>query len=165
VREQGAASPRPATRNLEHVDTAHHASPFRQQQSVGGRAQNGRGPLRTRTRARAANETCASCFLRSRALHRRCTKVVYNGEVMANTKHVRRSVSLPVALAKQVDRLAQSRRLSDNRVLVELIELGIEARKSKEKEFFELAERFRAASDPREVKRLGDELGRLMFGE
>jgi hypothetical protein len=28
-----------------------------------------------------------------------------------------------------------------------------------------LAERFRAASDPEQVKRLGDELGRFVFGE
>jgi hypothetical protein len=89
---------------------------------------------------------------------------VYN-DAMPVTKHVRRSVSLPVPIAKQVERLAKSQRLSDNRVLVELIELGIEARKQKEKEFFELAERFRAASDPRQAKRLGEQLGRLAFGE
>src|SRR5437899_12772553 len=97
-------------------------------------------------------------------LPHRCTKMVYN-DVMPATKHVRRSVSLPAPIAKQVDRMAKSRRLSDNRVLVELIELGIEARKEKEKAFFELAERFRAASDPEKAKRLGDELGRLVFGE
>ena len=84
---------------------------------------------------------------------------------MAATKHVRRSVSLPARIAKQVDRLAKSQRLSDNRVLVELIELGIEARKQKEEKFFDLAERFRSASDPEHAKRLGDELGRLVFGE
>jgi hypothetical protein len=84
---------------------------------------------------------------------------------MPATKHVRRSVSLPAPIAKQVDRLAKSQRLSDNRVLVELIELGIEARKQKEKAFFELAERYRSASDSKEAKQLGDELGRLVFGE
>ena len=68
-------------------------------------------------------------------------------------------------MAKQVERMAKSQRLSDNRILVELIELGIEARKQKEKAFFELAGRFRAASDPEQAKRLGDELGRLVFGE
>jgi hypothetical protein len=94
----------------------------------------------------------------------KCIKVVYN-DAMPTTKHVRRSVSLPTPIAKQVERLAKSQRLSDNRVLVELIELGIEARKQKEKAFFELAERFRAASDPQQAKRLGDELGRLVFGE
>jgi hypothetical protein len=61
--------------------------------------------------------------------------------------------------------MARRRRLSDNRVLVELIERGIEARKQKERAFFDLAERFRAASDPEQVKALGEELGRFVFGE
>lgn len=37
--------------------------------------------------------------------------------------------------------------------------------KEKEKAFFVLAEKFRAASDPHEVKQLGDEMGRFVFGE
>jgi hypothetical protein len=84
---------------------------------------------------------------------------------MPTTKHIRRSVSLPAPISRQVDRIAKNQRLSDNRVLVELIELGIEARKQKEKAFYDLAERFRAASDPEQAKRLGDELGRMVFGE
>ena len=86
-------------------------------------------------------------------------------DAMSSAKHIRRSVSLPVSVAKQVDRLAKTQRLSDNRVLVELIELGIETRKQKEKDFFALAERYRSADDPDEAKRLGDELGRMVFGE
>jgi hypothetical protein len=82
---------------------------------------------------------------------------------MPATKHVRRSVLLPTPIAKQVDCMAKTQRLSDNRVLVELIELGIEARKQKEKAFFELAERFRAARDPEEAKQLSDELGLMVF--
>ena len=74
-------------------------------------------------------------------------------------------MTLPKPLAKQVESIASRRRLSDNRVLVELIELGIEASKQKEKAFFELAERFRASKDPIESKQLGDELGRFVFGE
>jgi predicted DNA-binding ribbon-helix-helix protein len=81
------------------------------------------------------------------------------------TKHVRRSVTLPPKLAKQVEALARERDLSDNRVLVELIEQGIEARQQKEKAFFQLAERFRAANDPEQVKQLGNQLGRFVFGE
>jgi len=84
---------------------------------------------------------------------------------MSSPKQVRRSVTLPAPVAKQVETIASCRRLSDNRVLVELIELGIEASKQKEKVFFELAERFRAAKDPAESKRLGDELGRFVFGD
>ena len=90
--------------------------------------------------------------------------MVYTG-VMATTKHVRRSVTLPAQIAQHVERLAKRRRLSDNRVLVELIEQGIEATKQKEQAFFELAERFRSARNPDDVKKLGDELGRFVFGE
>jgi hypothetical protein len=60
--------------------------------------------------------------------------------------------------------MAKSRRLSANRLLVELIEDGMEAQARKQQQFFELAERFRGASDPEEAKRLGDELGRMVFG-
>ena len=93
-----------------------------------------------------------------------CTIMVYTGAMPAS-KRVRRSVTLPLQVAKQVDSMARRRRLSDNRVLVELIEEGIAAQKKKEQVFFELAERFRAAQDPEEVKRLGDNLGRFVFGE
>lgn len=84
---------------------------------------------------------------------------------MPPQKQVRRSVTLPAQVAQQVDRMAKRRRLSDNRVLVELIEEGIEARREKEKAFFQLAEKFRSADDPEQVKRLGDQLGRFVFGE
>jgi hypothetical protein len=80
------------------------------------------------------------------------------------TKTVRQSVSLPTNVAAQVRRIAKSRRLSANRMLVELIENGIEADLRKQQEFFELAERFRNTDDPKEVKRLGDRLGRMVFG-
>ena len=61
--------------------------------------------------------------------------------------------------------MARIRRLSANRMLVELIENGIEAEKQKQQEFFDLAERFRNATDPEEVKRLGDRMGRMVFGD
>ena len=37
--------------------------------------------------------------------------------------------------------------------------------REKEKAFLSLAERFRTESDPHEVKQLGDEMGRFIFGE
>jgi hypothetical protein len=99
--------------------------------------------------------------------------MVYTGAAMPLAKrthtkspranHVRRSVTLPPKIAKQIETLAKERDLSDNRVLVELIEQGIEARQQKEKAFFQLAERFRAADDPEQVKQLGNELGRFVF--
>ena len=80
------------------------------------------------------------------------------------SRTVRQSVTLPANIAAQVRSLAKVRRLSANRVLVELIENGIESEKRKQQEFFELAERFRRATDPGEVKRLGDQMGRMVFG-
>lgn len=84
---------------------------------------------------------------------------------MPPNRTVRRSLTLPREIAKQVESIAKRRRLSDNRVLVSLIEEGIAVAKQREKEFFRLAERFRAAQDPDEIKRLGDEMGRFVFGE
>ena len=80
-------------------------------------------------------------------------------------KTVRQSVTLPSNIATQVRNLAKIRRLSANRMLVELIENGMEAEKRKQQEFFGLAERFRAATDPEEVRRLGDQMGRMVFGD
>ena len=82
-----------------------------------------------------------------------------------SAKVVRQSVSLPSETARQVRGLAKKRRLSANRVIVELVEEGIKAEKRKEKQFFELAEKFRAATNTKDVERLGDELGHMVFGE
>ena len=92
------------------------------------------------------------------------TNLVHNDVMPSVTKTVRQSVSLPAKLATQVRSIAKTRRLSANRMLVELIENGIEAENRKQQEFFDLAERFRSATDPTEIKRLGDRMGRMVFG-
>ena len=84
---------------------------------------------------------------------------------MVVRKQVRRSVTLPQQLDRQIETIAKNRRLSGNHVLVELVELGLETRHQKERAFFEPAERFRNSRNPEEVKQLGDELGRFVFGE
>ncbi|HLZ92582.1 MAG TPA: hypothetical protein VKQ28_12775 [Candidatus Acidoferrum sp.] len=91
--------------------------------------------------------------------------MVHTGVVKTANKTVRQSVTLPVRTAAQVRTLAKTRRVSSNRMLVELIENGIEAEKRRQKEFFDLAERFRNAADPEEARRLGDELGKMVFGD
>ena len=78
---------------------------------------------------------------------------------------LRQSVSLPENIAVEVRNLAKTRRVSANRVIVELIENGIEAGRQRQEEFFELAGRFWKAKEPKEVKRLGDQMGRMVFGE
>jgi len=79
-------------------------------------------------------------------------------------KSVRQSVSLPAKTAIQVRTMAKSRRVSATRMMVELIESGIESEKRRQQEFFELAERFRKEKDPEAAARLGDQLGRMVFG-
>jgi hypothetical protein len=85
--------------------------------------------------------------------------------VVKTKKQIRRSLTLPEPTARKVASIARRRRLSDNRVLVELIEEGIEARRQKEKAFFDLAQRFRSSQDAEEAQRLGEQLGRFVFGE
>jgi hypothetical protein len=90
--------------------------------------------------------------------------MVHDGVMASASKAVRQSVSLPATVAAQVRSMARTRRLSANRMLVELIENGIEAEKRKQQEFFDLAGRFRNATNPKVVKQLGDQLGRMVFG-
>lgn len=92
------------------------------------------------------------------------TILVHSGVMKRAEKAVRQSVSLPPRLAKQVGSMAQSRKLSKNRMLLELIESGIDAEKREQQQFFALAERFRNEQDPEIANRLGDELGRMVFG-
>ena len=83
---------------------------------------------------------------------------------MKAKEKVRQSLTLPTKVARQVRSMAKTRRLSANRILVELVEEGIEASKRREKAFLDLAERYRSATDPDEAERLGQQLGRMVFG-
>ncbi len=94
-----------------------------------------------------------------------CTTVVHTGAMATKEKTIRQSVTLPAKVASQVRAMAKRRKLSASRMLVELLEEGIESRKAKEKAFFELAGRFRQTEDPDEAARLGDELGKMAFGK
>jgi hypothetical protein len=96
--------------------------------------------------------------------HRHHTIVVHTGVMTPRDKTVRQSVTLPLKVASQVRSMAKRQRLSASRMLIELLEEGIEAKKQKEKAFFELAEHFRTATDPKEVERLGEKLGQIVFG-
>jgi hypothetical protein len=74
-------------------------------------------------------------------------------------------VSLPPGTARRVKSLAKSSRTSTNRILVELVELGLEAREQERRRFFELADRLAQTRDPEEQSRLKEELARMTFGE
>lgn len=80
-------------------------------------------------------------------------------------KVVRQSVSLPSRIARRVRSLAKREKTSANRVIVNLIETGLEAREREKQQFFELAERLARAQTTAEQKRLKEELARMTFGE
>lgn len=80
-------------------------------------------------------------------------------------KSVRQSVSLPPELARRVKNLAKMKKVSANRVVVDLIEAGLEAREGEKKRFFDLADRLADSDDLQEQQRLKDELARLTFGD
>jgi predicted DNA-binding protein len=80
-------------------------------------------------------------------------------------KPVRQSVSLPQGIARRVKSLAKSSRTSANRILVDLIESGLEARDQERHRFLELADRLTRTRDPEEQRRLKEELARMTFGE
>jgi predicted DNA-binding protein len=83
----------------------------------------------------------------------------------ASSRSIRQSVSLPPAVARRVQALAKRRRTSANRVIVDLIESGLEAKEREKIEFFDLAERLARTSDRAEQKRLKEELARMTFGD
>ena len=83
----------------------------------------------------------------------------------ATTKSFRQSVTLPERVAKRVKSLAKAQRTSANRVLVDLIESGIEAKEREKQRFYALASRLTESRDPAERDKLKKELARMTFGE
>jgi hypothetical protein len=85
---------------------------------------------------------------------------------MAETqKAVRQSVSIPTGIARRVRALAKSRKTSANRVLVDLIEVGLQSREAEKDRFFSLINRLTESRDSTERQRLKEELARMTFGE
>jgi len=80
-------------------------------------------------------------------------------------KSVRQSISLPTGLAKRVKALAKHQKTSANRILVGLIETGLESKEAEKRRFFELADQLSGCSDRAEQQRIKEELARLTFGQ
>jgi hypothetical protein len=94
----------------------------------------------------------------------RCN-LVYTCTIMAQTKKsIRQTVSIPTRVARRVRALAKNQNASANRVLVDLIEAGLQSKESEKERFFALASRLTETKNPRERKRLKQELARMTFG-
>ncbi len=79
-------------------------------------------------------------------------------------KSVRQSVSLPSSLATRVRHLAEKRKASANRVLVDLIEAGLRSKDAEKEYFFSLTSQLAQSTDPAERRRIKKELARITFG-
>lgn len=85
---------------------------------------------------------------------------------MATTERsVRQSVSIPTGIAKRVRALAKTKKTSANRVLVDLIEAGLQSKEAEKERFFQLVSRLTESSNSAEQKRLKEELARMTFGD
>jgi hypothetical protein len=80
-------------------------------------------------------------------------------------KSVRQSVSLPPRIAKHVQAIAKTRKTSANRVLVDLIEAGLQSKEAERRRFFALANQLTESADPAERQRVKEELARMTFGD
>jgi predicted transcriptional regulator len=85
--------------------------------------------------------------------------------MMTAGKAIRQSISLPSPLAKRVKALAKNRKVSSNRILVELVETGLRSKDEERRRFFELAERLSTSKDAKEQQELKKLLARMTFGE
>lgn len=84
---------------------------------------------------------------------------------MAETERtVRQSVSIPASIARRVRTLARTRKTSANRVLVDLIEAGLQSKEAEKERFFVLVSQLTESSNPADRERLKEELARMTFG-
>ena len=78
---------------------------------------------------------------------------------------IRQRVSLPARIAKRVLALAETKKTSASRVLVDLIETGLQAKEAQHQRFFEITDLLAETSDPVERKRPQEELARMTFAD
>ncbi|HLM99890.1 MAG TPA: hypothetical protein VK335_11435 [Bryobacteraceae bacterium] len=83
---------------------------------------------------------------------------------LTGTESTRRSISLPAEIAEKIDAIAESRHVSGNRVIIDLLTDAIAAYEQRRAAFLELADRFQKSTDPTETDRLREELARMTFG-
>jgi hypothetical protein len=84
--------------------------------------------------------------------------------VLVGVEAVRRSISLPAAMASRIDVIAASRHVTGNRAIIDLLGDAITAYEQRRTAFLDLADRFRKSTDPAETERLREELAQMTFG-
>ena len=80
-------------------------------------------------------------------------------------RSVRQSVSIPTGIVRRVRALAKTRKTSANRVLVDLIETGLQSKEAEKERFFSLVTRLTRCRNSAERQRLKEQLARMTFGD
>jgi hypothetical protein len=91
--------------------------------------------------------------------------MVYITTMPQMEKVVRQSVSIPERIARRVRGLAKTQKTSANRVLVDLIQAGLESKEAEKTRFLTLADQLSECRDPHERESLKRELARMTFGK
>lgn len=91
-------------------------------------------------------------------------KMAYQSDLATIEKVVRQGVTLPAAVARRVRAFAKAKRMSASRMLVELIERGLDAKEQERKLFYDLADRLSRSKDPHEQRSIKEELASITFG-
>jgi hypothetical protein len=86
-------------------------------------------------------------------------------DMAKSERQIRRSIALPSHIAQRVYTMAKARKISANRVVVDLIEAGIQAKEAEKQRFFSLADRLAESNDSAERQRIKKELARMTFGD
>lgn len=87
------------------------------------------------------------------------------GSTPAHRSIQRQTIALPAATARRAKALAREKGISTSRLLARLVKEGLESEISRRERFAELAQRFRTTVDPAEARKLGNRLGRMVFGD
>ncbi len=80
------------------------------------------------------------------------------------TEPTRRSITIPSDLAAKIETIAETRHVTANRAILDLIEDGIAAYERRRAAFLELTNKFQKSTDPDETERLREELLQMTFG-
>jgi len=76
----------------------------------------------------------------------------------------RLSVTIPPDIYTEIATRAEQNDISLNRAVIQLLRAGLEAERHKKEHLERLLLKYRDCSDPQEARRLGDELGAMLFG-
>jgi hypothetical protein len=86
------------------------------------------------------------------------------GIIPQSKTELRYTVSLPAALAQQVELYAETVETSMSRAIAALVRRGLESQESRKREFFKKLKQNLANDDPKEEDRLVDEFRNLILG-